>query len=159
VEATSLRRIASAVYGQILVTAVVAALSEDAATTSGYLLLSAGTTVLVLWIAHVYAMAIAQGIHVERKLRGADLRAVALAEAPMIATAIPTLAILLLGVLGVFARNTAVSLAVGAGVVTLVYWGVVFGRTAGESWPSAALSGAMNGGLGMAIVALKAIVD
>ena len=152
------RRIAAAIYGQILVTAVVAALSEDPAAAIGYLLLSAATTVLVLWIAHVYAAVIAQGIHLERRMEGADLRAVAVTELPMLTTAIPTLAILLLGVLGVFSRNTTVSLAVGAGVVTLVGWGVFFGRTAGESWLSAASSGAINGSLGLVIVALKAIV-
>jgi hypothetical protein len=158
VEGTRSRRIVAAIYGQILVTAVVAALSEDAATTSGYLLLSASTTVLVLWVAHVYATVIARGIDLKRKLQGADVRAVALSELPMVETAIPTLMILLLGVIGVFSRNTTVSLAVGAGVVTLVCWGAVFGRTAGESWESVVLSGAITGGLGMVIVALKAIV-
>jgi hypothetical protein len=158
VEGTRSRRIVAAIYGQILVTAVVAALSEDAATTSGYLLLSASTTVLVQWVAHVYATVIARGIDLKRKLQGAEVRAVALSELPMVETAIPTLMILLLGVIGVFSRNTTVSLAVGAGVVTLVCWGAVFGRTAGESWESVVLSGAITGGLGMVIVALKAIV-
>ena len=149
---------ARAIYGQILVTAVVAALSEDPETTSGYLLLSAATTVLVFWVAHVYAAAVARGIELRGPVRGDELRAVVRGEMPMLSTAIPTVVVLVLGAAGAFSRNTTVSLAIGIGVVTLFFWGLVFGRAAGKAWPSAALSAAVTGSLGLVIVALKAIV-
>jgi hypothetical protein len=157
-EPTRSRGIAAAIYGQILITSVVAALSEDPAIDLGYLLLSAATTVVVLWVAHAYSGMIARGIELQRKMGRAEVGAVLAAEWPMLETAIPTIVILLLGVVGVFSRNTTVSLAIGAGVITLCLWGLVFGRSAGESWPSAALSAAINGALGLVIVALKAIV-
>jgi hypothetical protein len=157
-EPTRSRGIAAAIYGQILVTAVVAALSEDPAVGLGYLLLSTVTTVVVLWIAHVYSGMIARGIELQKRMGRAEIGAVVAAEWPMLETAIPTIVILLLGIIGVFSRNTTVTLAVGAGVITLCLWGLVFGRSAGESWPSAALSAAINGALGLVIVALKAIV-
>ena len=150
--------VAQAIYGQILVTAVVAALSEDSATALGYLLLSAVTTVGVLWIAHVYSEVLAQGIHVGRTMERGEVRAVIAAELPMIETAIPTVVVLLLGIVGVLSRNTTVSLAVAVGVAMLCYWGFVFGRAAGESWPSSLASAAITGGLGLVIVALKAVV-
>jgi hypothetical protein len=150
--------IARAIYGQILVTAVVAALSEDSEAAVGYLLLSAATTITVFWVAHVYAAVMARGIELQRRLQRDELRGVLAGELPMLETAVPTVAILLLGTVGVWSRNTTVSLAIGVGVVILFFWGLVFGRAAGRSWPSAVLSATITGGLGLVIVGLKAIV-
>jgi len=52
----------------------VAALSEDAAAATGYLLLSAVTTILVFWVAHVYAGAMARGITLRRTLEQGEFR-------------------------------------------------------------------------------------
>jgi hypothetical protein len=66
--------------------------------------------------------------------------------------------ILILGTLGVFSRNTTVSLAIGVGVAMLFLWGLAFGRYTSSSWPAALLSGTLTGSLGLVIVALKAVV-
>jgi hypothetical protein len=152
------RGVAAAIYGQILITAVVAALSEDSTLAVGYMLLSAATTVAVLWVAHVYAEVLARGIHIRRRMDRADVRSVLAEEWPMLETAVPTIIVLLLGMAGAFSRNTTVSLAVGVGVATLCVWGFLFGRAAGESWTSSLASAATTGALGLVIVALKAIV-
>src|ERR687887_632377 len=103
-------RISRAIYGQILVTAVVAALSEDPDAALGYLLLSAVTTEAVLWVAHVYAEVIARGIELRRRMERAELGAVFADEWPMLETAIPTIVILVLGIVGIFSRDTTVTL-------------------------------------------------
>ena len=150
--------LARAIYGQILVTAIVAALSEDSAAATGYLLLSAVTTILVFWAAHVYAGAMARGITLRRAMEQGEFRAFMATELPMIEAAIPTVIILALGTVGVFSRNTTVSLAIGVGVAMLFLAGLAFGRYTSSSWPAALLSAALTSGLGLVIVALKAIV-
>ena len=150
--------LARAIYGQILVTAIVAALSEDPDAATGYLLLSAVTTILVFWVAHVYAGAIGRGITLRRTVERGEFREFMGTELPMIEAAIPTVIILALGTVGVFSRNTTVSLAIGVGVAMLFLAGLAFGRYTSSSWPAALLSAALTSGLGLVIVALKAIV-
>jgi hypothetical protein len=150
--------LASAIYGQILITAIVAALSEDPDAETGYLLLSAVTTILIFWVAHIYARGMARGITLGRTAEQGELREFMATERPMLVAAIPTVLILALGTLGVFSRNTSVDLAISAGLGMLFLWGLLFGRYTNSSWPTALLSGALTGSLGLVIVALKAIV-
>ena len=150
--------IASAIYGQILITAIVAALSEDPAAATGYLLLSAVTTILVFWVAHIYARGMARGIALGTSAKPGELREFMATERPMLTAAIPTVFVLVLGTLGVFSRNTTVSLAIGTGLAMLFLWGLLFGRYTSSSWPTALLSATLTGSLGLVIVALKAIV-
>ena len=98
--------LASAIYGQILITAIVAALSEDPDAATGYLLLSAVTTILIFWVAHIYARGMARGITLGRSAEWGELREFMATERPMLTAAIPTVFILVLGTLGVFSRNT-----------------------------------------------------
>ena len=79
-------------------------------------------------------------------------------ETPMLETAIPTILVLLLGAVGAYSRDTTVSLAIGIGVVTLFFWGLVIGRAAGLGWPAAVMSAAITGAFGLVIVGLKALV-
>jgi hypothetical protein len=55
-------RLAGAIYGNIVVTAVVASLPEDDDTSSLELVVAALGTVLVFWLAHVYARVLAGGL-------------------------------------------------------------------------------------------------
>ena len=68
---------ARAIYGQILVTSLVGALSEDSDIDAEYILLSVGATMLVFWLAHVYAEAMSRGLEAGRHVSWAEVRGLA----------------------------------------------------------------------------------
>ena len=76
----------------------------------------------------------------------------------MLESAIGPLIALALADLGVWARGTAVTVALAISVAQLVGWGIVVGRRTFDSWPAALLSGAVDGLLGLALVVLKTLV-
>jgi hypothetical protein len=149
---------ARAIYGQILVTSMVGALSEDSDIDAEYILVSVGATMLVFWLAHVYAAALAQGLEVGRHLRWPEFRALAIDEWPLVQATFPTAIVLALGALGVVSTETAVDVAIAVGVVALFSWGLAIGRDSGSSWPAALFGAAISAGFGLVVVGLKAIV-
>ena len=99
---------ARAIYGQILVTSLVGALSEDSDIDAEYILVSVGGTMLVFWLAHVYAEAISRGLVAGRHVSWAEVRGLAAGEWPLVQAAFPTAIVLALGALGAFSTQTAV---------------------------------------------------
>lgn len=148
---------AAAVYGSILAAAVVASLDVGDVAAPAMTVSLAGTMV-VFWLAHVWADAIADRMRDGRAYDWAGLRAAATWHWPMIEVALGPLAALALADLGVWSRATAVAVALAIGVAQLVGWGIVVGRRTFDSWPAALLSGAVDGLLGCALVVLKTLV-
>jgi hypothetical protein len=148
---------AAAVYGSILAAAVVASLDvgdvEARAMTE-----SLGVTMLVFWLAHVWAEAIADRMHDARPYTWRRLRSAAAWHWPMVQAAVGPLIALALADLGVWTLDTGVTVALGISIAQLVGWGVAVGRRTFASWPAALLSGAFDGLLGVALVALKTLV-
>lgn len=150
--------VARAIYGQILVTSLVAALSEDSDIDAAYILVSVMVTVVVFWLAHVYAESMSRGLEARRHLDWVEVRHLAAAEWPLVQAAIPTAIVLALGAVGLLATEAAVNLAIGVGVVALFGWGLAIGRGSGSSW-IVSLSGAvLSASFGLVVVALKALV-
>jgi hypothetical protein len=149
---------ARAVYGLILVTSMVGALSEDSDIDSEYILVSVGATMVVFWLAHVYAEAMSRGLDAGRHLRWAEVRATAVHEWPLIQATLPTAVVLALGALGVFSTQTAVDLAIAVGVVGLFGWGLAIGRASRSSWAATLLGAVLSAGFGLVVVGLKAVV-
>jgi hypothetical protein len=149
---------ARAVYGQILVTSVVGALSEDSEIDAGYILVSVVTTMLVFWLAHVYAEAMSRGLEARRHLRWAEIRRLAAAEWPLVQAAVPTAIVLGLGAVGALSTESAVDIAIGVGVVALFSWGLAIGRASGSSWAASLIGAAISAGFGLVVVGLKALV-
>src|SRR3954468_15042339 len=110
-EARSTTNVAGAIYGQVLASSEVAALSLDKELDSAEILAALAGTMLVFWLAHVYAHTVAErltGPHVPRR---ANLRLAMAREWPMLQAAVPAAGALVLGVLGVFSTQTAVTVA------------------------------------------------
>jgi hypothetical protein len=148
-------RIAGAIYGTILVLAVIAALSEDDETSTGAIMLAVLATSLVFWLAHVYADVLAErAAGVTGTIRQL-VRSAARREWPLIEAALAPCAPLLLGVAGVFSHNTAVTLALIVGLVDLFAWGYTGGRAWHESRLAALLSALVAVALGTVMVLLK----
>jgi hypothetical protein len=149
---------ARAIYGQILVTSLVAALSEDPAIAAGYVLLSVIVTMIIFWAAHVYAETLSKSLETRRVVRWHDVRVSAAHEWPLVQAAFPTSIVLALGAVGALSRDTAVGLAIGVGVATLFLGGLAVARASGSSWLASIIGAAISGSLGLVIVGLKALV-
>ena len=115
-------------------------------------------TVVVLWLAHVYAHGLGESIHLERRLDRAEFASVARREfAIPLAAVLPVVAIGL-GAADVLRKPTAVWLALGIGLVTLAGQGYRYARLEELSRWETVVSVGLNLGLGLAIVALKVVV-
>jgi hypothetical protein len=117
-----------------------------------------GATVLVLWIAHVYAHGLGESLDLGRRLTAAELGAVASRELSIpLAAVLPMIAIAL-GAVNVFRDRTALWLAFGVGVATLTAQGVRYARLEHMSRVGALLTVTVNLAFGLALVVLKTIV-
>lgn len=94
-------RVVGAVYGQILATAIVATLSEDSAASASEIFFGVAVAMLVFWLAHVYAEAVAVRLDRDQPLTVPEVWRVAVQEWPEAQAAIPALAALGLGWVGV----------------------------------------------------------
>jgi hypothetical protein len=151
-------RVSAAVYGTILVLALVGALSEIHRLDAVEILGGTLVTSLVFWLAHVYAEVLARGVSGDRRSLGALARAAARDEWPLVEAAVLPAAPLFLGALGVLSESTAVTLALGAGLADLFGWGYLAGRAADQGPLRAATSALLAVGLGTVMVLLKGLL-
>jgi len=152
------RNLAGAIYGTILATSVVAGLSEGGTVDKGPAALVVVTSSLVFWLAHVYAGVLGHHLQLGHGFSWSRVGAIARHEWPILASGIPPAIVLALGTIGLFERETAFWLAIGVGIASLVFWGVAYAREQGYHTVVVALAGALNGLLGVVIVALKVLV-
>jgi len=143
----------AAIYGTIVASAVIAATAAGGKSPA---LIMAATvaTLLVFWLAHVYADFLDHGLRHGRS----DLKvlgSIMVQELSMLVAPALSILFLLLGALGVLEEALAVGLALWNGVVQLVGWGIDVGRRRGQAWPAALLTGLVNGAFGVVIVLLE----
>jgi hypothetical protein len=146
---------APAIYGGLLVTALIT-VQWQAAATPELIALSAIVCVLVFWLTHVWAEV------VERRLNGpiarSDVLTIASREASMFAAAVPPVLVLALGRLGVLTIDQAIAAALVVCVAQLFLWGLAIGKALGRGWPVALGVAAIECGLGALLVGLKVAV-
>ena len=152
------RNLAGAIYGTILATSVVAGLSEGGQVDRGPAALVVLSTSIVFWIAHVYAGVLGQHLGRDGGLAWSRVRSVARHERPILGSGIPPAAVLGLGTIGLFERDTAYAIAIGVGVASLVFWGVAYAHEQGYGRGGMLIAGLLNGLLGVLIVGLKVLV-
>jgi hypothetical protein len=148
---------AAAIYGGILVTALVAALAHaehDALT----LVLSVASTMVVFYLAHVWSALVAERISRPRDLSAKHLLQLAHEEWPMLEAGMLSLVLLLGAEVGVYSLDTGVDLAVWLGAVNLFGWGLVLGRRNYDTWPQALFAAFVNGLFGVGIVVLEILI-
>jgi hypothetical protein len=145
-----------AVYGTIVATALIAATAAGGKS-PGLILAATVATLLVFWLAHVYADFLDHGLrHASSDWK--VLVSVMGQELAMLAAPALSILFLLLGALGLLDEGLAVRLALWNGVVQLVGWGVDVGRRRGRAWPAALLVGLINGAFGLVIIALEVLL-
>lgn len=147
--------IAGAVYGTVVVMATIAAGSKGHLG-AWTLFASMSATVIVLWIAHVYAAALEHSIHDERRMRWHEVAEVAWEERSIALSGVVPGAMLVLGGIELWKTSTAVWLALGAGLVVLAAQGLRYARVERLGITGTVVAVAVNLGLGLVIVGLKA---
>jgi hypothetical protein len=149
--------IAGTIYGTVV---VMGAITAGAAADLGAARLAVivVTTVLVLWVAHVYAHSVAESIERGRRLDRAELVSVGRRELAIPLAAVAPTAALLLGAAGVMRESRAGWLALGAGLAALLVQGLRVARLERLGWLATAGSVAVNLSFGLVIVLLKSLV-
>jgi hypothetical protein len=147
---------AGAIYGTITATAVIAATVGHASPRQ--VLGVTVATVLVFWLAHVYAHALAHHLRGATHVQWSAVVAAMREERPMLVAPLPAFLLLLLGVLGVLDEGRSIRWALWAGVLQLVAWGLAFARRQGWGWPTAAVAGLVNGVFGLIVVFLEVLL-
>jgi hypothetical protein len=150
--------IAGTVYGTIVVMSVIAAGAKAYEHELWRLVVLAGGSSLVLWLAHVYADGLGESLILGRRLTVDELSAITRREYSVIAAAILPLAAVGLGALGVIAQRTAVQLALWLGVVVLTAQGVRYARMAHMSPRAACAAVSLNLAIGLGLVALEILI-
>lgn len=148
---------ASAIYGSILVTALVTALSHaehDALRLS----LSVASTMVVFYLAHVWSALVGERIARPRDLSLTHLYELAREEWPMLEAGAVSFAVLLLAEAGLWSFDTGVDLAMWLGVANLFGWGLVLGRRNYDRWFEALGAAIVNGLFGVGIVVLEVLI-
>jgi hypothetical protein len=150
--------VARTIYGTILVTALVAGISEGKDIDAWQILVSVTGTSIVFWAAHVYSEVISQRLAAGRSLSWAETGQAMSEELPMLQAGFPAALALGLSALGFYSTETAVTLAIGFGVASLFAYGVVLAHREGAGRMQTFVTACVNGTFGLVIVALKAFV-
>ena len=149
---------AAAIYGTILITAVIAALSEDPAAGPGEMLSVALLTSTVFWLAHAYADGVGERVATTDRARWLSPMALLAHTWPMMQAALLVTVPLVLGALGILHRTAAVRGALLIGIVELCLWGYLAGRHIGPGRLVRVESAVFISLLGVAIALLKLLV-
>jgi hypothetical protein len=150
-------RYSAAVYGSILVAALVGAMFEERASPQTMTLSLAGS-VVIFWVAHAWSEVLGERVAEGRLFDRARIKAITIEEWPLVEAGMLPTVLLALAWAGAFSRHSASVLALGVAILQLAAWGVLAGRRTQPTWGGALLVGAFDGVLGVAIVALEIAV-
>jgi hypothetical protein len=150
--------LARSIYGNVLATSLVVAFSEDDDYSTTEIAVAVLVTGLVFWLAHVYASLIAERYVAGRRLTRSEIGAEFYGEWPVVQAFFPPVVVLLLGTIGLFSRDTAVSLAIAGGVAAMVLWSLAIARQERMTLPALLVMTLLNALFGVAVVLLKVIV-
>jgi hypothetical protein len=152
-------RIAGIVYGTIVVLGILAAGAESPSIDAWELDVLMTGTVIVLWMAHVYAHGIAESVRAGTPLDPEGLQALARREVSIVLAAIGPAIALLLGAVGVLGDENSVWLALAISLVTLALQGLRYARATALRGRETLVIVAINVMLGLVIVGLKVLVE
>jgi hypothetical protein len=151
-------RIASTVFGTITAMATVTVYGRIFPDDPWKVEELVASTAVVLWIAHLYTHALSESISEGRRLNGGRIWSLALRELGILLAAVPPTIALILGGLGVVDETVSIWLAIGLGLAVLAVEGVRYARIEGLGSLGILLAVALNVGIGVLVVLLKAEV-
>jgi hypothetical protein len=153
------RTISGTVYGTIVVLAAITGSAKAIEPNLWSVAVIAAVTSGVLWVAHVYSHGLGESVTIGRRLNAAELAAIARRESAILRAAVLPVFVVVLGALGLFGDRTALWVAVGVGVATLMVQGIRFARLEELSTVGTVASVGINLTLGLSIVLVKALLS
>jgi hypothetical protein len=151
-------RLAGFIYGTIVVLAVVVAGARAYPHEAGHIAALVAVTSVALWLAHVYAHGLGHAVAHNEHLTLGELGHIARREGSIVEAAVPPVAALLLGALGILSTRFAVWLAFGLGLAVLAVQGVAFARVERLGLLGTLAIVALNLSLGALLIGLKLIL-
>jgi hypothetical protein len=148
--------LASAIYGTVLSTALIAAYSEDPDSDPLQVAVAVLSAAVVFWLAHAYAGILARGAQPGRVMARAGTELAQ--EWPLVLGALPPVLPLLLGPLALLSDYHAETAAIATGVAVLAGWGMAIAWRRGSGLLGVALGAGASAFFGLVVVALKAVV-
>jgi hypothetical protein len=146
----------AAVYGSVIVAALVGALRSEHASAEA-MTVSLLATTSVFWLAHVWAGIVDARLRVGRAFPWARVRELALREWPIVEAGFVPAVPLALGWLGALSRGAAADLALVLALAELAGWGLVVGKSE-STWRAGLVSAAVTTALGLGVVALEILI-
>jgi hypothetical protein len=150
--------IAGTVYGTIIVMSVIAAGAHAYQHHLWRLVVLAGGSAVVLWLAHVYSHALGESLILGRRMTVEEIAAIARRESAVIAAAIIPLLAVALGALGILEQRAAVQLALWLGVAALAAQGIRYARLENLGTGATVVTISLNLAIGLALVALEVLI-
>jgi hypothetical protein len=151
--------VAGKVYGTIVVQALIAAGGKPFEDDLWRLIVLVDTTMIVLWIAHVYAHGLGESVRAGRRLDVGEFGRIARRELEVPEVAVAPTAVLVLGALGLLDGRTAVVLALAIGVASLAVQGWRYARIERFDRVGTLAAVALNTALGLVLVGLEMAVS
>jgi hypothetical protein len=151
-------RLGGFIYGTIVALAVVVAGARAYPHDAGHIAALVAVTAVALWLAHVYAHAVGHSVARDQHLSLAELRYIARREGSILEAAVPPVAALVLGAVGVLSTQVAVWAAFGLGLLVLAAQGITVARVERLGWLGTLTIVAANVSLGVLLVGLKLVV-
>jgi hypothetical protein len=151
-------RLAGFIYGTILVLSVVVAGAQAYPHSPGHVAALVAVTAIVFWLAHVYAYSLGHSVGHSEHLSVSEIRRIAWREATLLGAAVPPIAVLLLGSLGLLTATAALWGALGIGLIVLAVQGILFARIERLGSLATLVVVTVNVGLGLLLIGLKVLV-
>ena len=152
-------RLAGFIYGTIVVLSVIVAGAKAYPHSPEHIAVVEAVTVVVFWLAHVYAHGVGDSVARSKRLSAPELLHIARREGSIVEAAVPPIVALLLGGLGVLSTAASIWLAFGLGLGVLAVQGLTFARAERLGLLATCAVVAANLGLGVLLVALKLFVS
>jgi hypothetical protein len=151
-------RLGGFIYGTIVVLSVVVAGAKAYPHGAGHIAALAAVTAVALWLAHVYAHGLALSVARNQRISLGEMRHIARREGSIVEAAVPPVAALLLGAVGLVSTGVAVWIAFGVGLLVLAAEGVTIARAEQLGRLGTFAVVAANLSLGVLLVCLKLIL-
>jgi hypothetical protein len=150
--------ISGTVYGTVIVMSVLAAGAKAYEHQLWRLVVLAGGSVVILWLAHVYAHGLGESLKLGRRVTVGELKSIARREYSIVAAAILPMSAVALGAVDILAQRTAVELALWLGVATLAAQGIRYARLERLGSGATVATVSVNLAIGLGLVALEVLI-
>ena len=151
------QNLSASVYGTILVSSVIVGLAGTDLR-AGAIMAALAVTALVFALAHAWSGALARSADDRQALAVGHVLDGIRHEWPMVEAVTPALVALGLAALGLYSKGTGLWIAIIANTVLLFAWGAILRHRAAGNPMQAIAAGLTTATLGLALVALKALV-